>query len=327
MRNTARDGQSQRSFIPQWRVAAGGMILAVFAITIPSAASAQAITITATPDSRKPLELSDHVRMTLAIEGLAPLSVEFAKSVQRGLPPEAALLAEESSRNWTIRAIGKPSTQTLANGREKWSQEFRLDPYVPGEWYVKFAPVKVNGRELEVPGIALTVNPTKATEPQNDTGIESLPPLPPTPSGFPAILWWGLALAVVVAGAIVLWRWRSASPPVSPAEWAIAAFAKLERDGVGGAALVERVADVLREFIERRFGIPATRFTTHELLAAAEEQPVWSIEETDALKGILDRCDRTKFAGDIPDDDGCRSLLAAGRNWIDRICAADAGPR
>ena len=89
--------------------------------------------------------------------------------------------------------------------------------------------------------------------------------------------------------------------------------------------LVERVAAIVREFIDRRFGIPAPRLTTPELLAATEKasRPV---EETDALRGILDFCDRAKFAGDIPDDDGCRSLLARSRDWVDNVCAADARP-
>ena len=108
-----------------------------------------------------------------------------------------------------------------------------------------------------------------------------------------------------------------------PAEWAAAAFDRLERDGAAGAALVEGVAAVVRGFVERRFGIPAPKLTTQELLAAAVAGG-WPVEQTEPLRALLDECDRAKFAGDVPDDDGCRGLLARGRDWVHGV---DPDPR
>ena len=295
----------------------------LFLVVIPGFTPAQEVIVSATHNQQGPLQLSDHVVVTLTVEGPAPLFVELPKPAEPGLPPESALLVEESSRSWGVRFIGKPTKTDLHNGREKWVQGIWLEPFVDGDWLVKFAPLRVNGREVEGPGVALSVEKSKVKDPHDTTGIEKLPPLVPGRTSL-AVLWWvagGLGAAVV---ALVAWLLRSRPAPITPAAWAAAAFARL--DGFVGAALVARVADVLREFVERRFGIPATKFTTPELLAAAEQQAVWSVEETDALRRILDRCDRSKFAGDVPDDDGCRRLLAAGRDWVDQVCAARAGP-
>jgi hypothetical protein len=296
-------------------------------LLLPAPASAQGVTVTATHAQKKPLALSDHVRVKLTVEGPAPLSVELPQPTQPGRPAESALLVLESSEKWGIQFVGKPQKADVGNGRERWVQEFRLDPFEPGDWYVRFAPLKVNGREVEGPGVALSVVPTKVTEPQKATGIETLPPPQTIPRTTPAILWVAVGALAATAVVGVVWRLRRRPAPVTPAAWAAAVFDHLARERLSGPALLARVADVLREFVERRFGIPATKFTTHELLAAANEQAVWSVEETDSLRAILDRCDRAKFAGDVPDDDGCRGLLVAGREWVDHVSAADAGPR
>jgi hypothetical protein len=293
-------------------------VISVFVLLLPSVAFAQDVNLALMPAELKPIRLSEFINVTLTIEGPAPLRVELPKP----------LLVPEADRDWKIQPSGTATVTALAGQREKWSQTFRLDPYVPGDMYVQFAPVKVNGRENIGPGVTVKVNTTiseaKPEAARPVTTIEELPvpPVRPSDSPWPWIL---PAAALVVILAVALWQLRRKPPLVSPTEWAAAAFARLERDGVSGAALVERVAAILREFIDRRFGIPAPRLTTPELLAATE-QTIRPVEETDALRGILDRCDRAKFAGDIPDDSGCRDLLTRSREWVHHISAADAEP-
>ena len=123
----------------------------------------------------------------------------------------------------------------------------------------------------------------------------------------------------LVVVAFIAWRFRRPSRPLPPREWAELAFAKLEREDVGGAELVTAVAAIVRGFIERKFGIPAPKLTTEELLTATE-QAAWPLEQADSLRQLLEECDRAKFAGDIPDADGCRRLLERGREWVDIVC-------
>ncbi len=288
----------------------------LFMLTLGTAASAQDATFTT---DRKDLRLSESLRATLTIEGTAPLQVELPKQ----------LLDPISDRDWKIQPVGTPSVTPIGDNRERWTQTFRLDPYVPGNAMpVIFAAVKVNGREV-LPGgfevkVITTVIEAKAENAKPVTGIEEVPPpVIDTPTSLP-LWWWVGGFVTGISTVVLISRWRRKPLPIPPLEWALAALADLEGRGVPDMEIVERAAEILREFIERRYGIPATKLTTSELLSTATKP--WSIEQTDALGTILDGCDRAKFAGDIPDDGGCRSLLARCRQWVHDVSPALAGP-
>lgn len=289
------------------------MVFALVAILFfPSFSRAQTPTpIALASIDQKRIQLSESVRIQVVFAGPAPLRVEMPKQ----------LLAPDSDRDWKIQPLGLPTIIPLIGflGWECWVQSFRLDPYVIGNALpIEFAPVKVNGKEVAPTGFEVTVLST-VSDPKPDsarpvTGIEQLPP--PTIVETPSPIWWALVGVVIVAVATVAWRLRHRPKPVLPGEWATAAFNRLEN--LSREALVDGVATVIRGYIDRRFGIPAPKLTTTELLIAAE-QAGWPVEETDPLRGLLEICDRAKFAGDIPDDDGCRNLLAGGRDWVNHV--------
>src|SRR5256885_488445 len=80
------------------------------------------------------------------------------------------------------------------------------------------------------------------------------------------------AAGVLPAAAAALVRGKGKPPPPTPAEWAGRELAKLERELAAGsvapATAADRLAEVVRVFVERRYGAPATRLTTAELAAA-----------------------------------------------------------
>jgi hypothetical protein len=271
---------------------------------------AQPPAITATAKSDKTtVRLSASIRVTLTVEGPAPLRVEVPKH----------LLVPESDRDWKVQAVGSPAVTPAGAGRERWEHVYRLDPFADKTLRVEFAPLKVNGREVKPDGFNVEVTTTAEAKEETArpvTPIEELPP-PPPPTTSSLVWWWVASTLLMVVVAAVAWRVRRQPKPVPPREWAGAAFDRLEQN-TAGAALVEGVAAVVRGFIDRRFGIPATKLTTAELLAAAE-QAGWPVEQTDPLRLLLDDCDRAKFAGDVPDDDGCRDLLARGREWVNLV--------
>src|SRR5262249_2045060 len=156
-------------------------------------------------------------------------------------------------------------------GRERWSQVYRLDPFVRGEALSgAFAPVKGNGQEGTPAGFTVagsaTVPQAEAGAARAGAGIEEVPPPPIYNKGALAPWWWAGGGGVGLGAGVTAGRFRRTPPPAPPRAWALAAFARLERDGVWGEVLVERVAAIVREFIDRRFGIPAPKLTTAELL-------------------------------------------------------------
>ena len=261
----------------------------------------------AVPD-RTAVTLSQTVRVTLTLEGPAPLLVKL---------PEQ-LLTADANVAWRIRPdppAGKAAVRAVANGREEWRQVFRLDPFDEGALLVSFNPVAVNGQPVTWPPVAVTVTKTvgEATAARPVTPLEDAPPPPELPPRGPVPVWVIVAFgSSCLAALVVVWARSRKAKPVPPAEWALAALAKLE---AGGAETVERVAAILRAFVERRFAIPATQLTTAELSAAAGEQE-WPTDRADPLRALLDACDRAKFAGDVPDDDECRRLVRRAVDWV-----------
>jgi hypothetical protein len=314
--------------LPGRVIVLGALAFAWLVLAFPALAQLPAITATATHHQKRPLELSDTLRVVLTIEGPTPLRVEFAnKRLTSGREIEQ-YLADESNRDWKIAPVGTATKSPLGNDRERWVQEFLLEPYVAhSTMTILFAPITVNGRVIPGPGCDVTVNPpaieAKPSAAMTITGIEELPPTPP-PAGSSTRWIWAAVVIVLALAAAIVWRTQRRPKPLPPREWAVAALDRLERTGISGSALAEGVADTLRGLIDRRFGIPATRLTTEELLVAAE-QAAWSVKQTDPLRRLLEECDRAKFAGDIPNDEGCRGLLARAREWVDLV-SPDARP-
>jgi hypothetical protein len=263
---------------------------------------------------RNSISLSERVQVTLSLEGPSPLRIEL---------PEP-LLSAESSVLWRIRP-GKESAiiEKLPGDRERWSRMYRLDPYSPGDpLQLSFAPAKVNGEEVDWPMLAVRVQTSiselKAENARPITGIEELPP--PAPTSGTYLSWTILAvcgLLLLVAGTLAArWRSRKQQRILSADEWAKGALDQVERDiaaeSVQVVLLADRVANIVREFISRRFGWPALHLTTVELLTKAELAN-WPSQSVASLADLLGHCDRAKFAGEAPD---IRELVALAQAWV-----------
>ncbi|MBN9119692.1 MAG: hypothetical protein J0I06_11140 [Planctomycetes bacterium] len=268
--------------------------------------------------------LSGWMRVTLVLEGPKPLRVEL---------PDP-LLTADANGVWRIRPDGPAELAPAGNGRERWRRAYRLTPYPPpagdpaGKRVVSFNPVTVSGRPVTWPPIEVEVTKSVGdltTPPRAPVGVEDPPdPIRPPPEPSP-IPWIAAAAGLVLAAAliVVLVRKRRAKP-VPPHERALSALTQLLAANDLGAEASERVAAVLRRFVEQRLALPATKLTTTELLSAARAQG-WPVEQADALGTILDECDRAKFAGDVPDDDGCRRLVRLAVDWVHDV-GRPAGP-
>jgi len=230
------------------------------------------------PD-RTTLRLSDSLRLEIAIEGPAPLRVEMPKE----------WLADASAGLWKMQSLGPPSLQEIPMG-QRWSQAFRLDPYVPGTPVpLIFVPVKVNDREVNLPSFSIEVTTSvvrvNVDEARPITGMESPPPrpVPPSTNHAPAI---AVVSAMVALLVVLFWRRRSrAIPEPSASERSLNLLRQLEPTREGFA---DTLAELLREWLESQ-GLPAKSHTVAEL------RPGNSGFEP--ILAILDRCDLSKFSG------------------------------
>jgi len=244
--------------------------------------------------SRTELRLSESLRAEVRISGPAPLRLDLPKE----------WLAESSPAVWKIEPLGSPRLTDAPGGVQQWSQSFRLDPYLPGASVpLAFSPAIVNGQEVHFPSFSIAVT-TSITNPKVEdarpiTGIETLPPEPARPqlSGEP----WQYAVVTLFLAIMVYRLFRRQKPKLqpepSPSEWFHRELAKLN---AGDANFAEAMAAIIRGYLRREHGIPAEARTVAELRAT---QP-----QLESMLSILDRCDRSKFAGEKLSGEECEEM-------------------
>jgi hypothetical protein len=254
-------------------------------------------TVTVAP---APVALIGEVRLTLTIEGEAPLTVE---------PVTLPTLP-----GWRVRGREEPTVDEPAGGRQRWQQSFRLTPDRPGELPLPPPVVRVRagGREtpvdiawepLAVP-VTTSLPRVDLDEARGVTGPELIPPPPPS-----AVRNWLIAAAVgVCLGVLLLLAWRRLHrpqpvPEPPPAEWAFAALTRLDGRDPTDPAAADELADLLRGFLTRRYLPAAAGKTTAELLALLRQSPL-APEAVAGWRALLERCDLARFAqlGFAPDE-------------------------
>jgi hypothetical protein len=142
-------------------------------------------------------------------------------------------------------------------------------------------------------------------------------------------IWWFVGAGILLLALIgyVIWRKTRRKPvPVAPPpppepihEKALRLLAALETEGLWQKGEVKeyyvRLTDILRIYIEERFGIPAMERTTDELTAAAQTHKELAFQ-TERLHGILATADMAKFARAQPTPAAHISTLQAAKELI-----------
>jgi hypothetical protein len=258
------------------------------------------------------IRLSGEVKLTLTVEGPGPLGVTVPKPFLT------------KANVWRVREDGLPVREVLPNGREKWSQVFRLSPLVPGEPKVPLGPLTVRpGGEQDLviewksePAVRVVTNiesPTPdALRPATD--IEHLPPPPNIERGPPRWLFAivPVLLALAAVGLFLGKRKRPAGAP-RDAAWA-------GRELAAGDLTADRCAAVLRQYLAYRFGVPAETRTTPELAAGLRADGRLPDEVVGEWQAFLDECDAARFSGTAANvaglADRARALVAEAEDQV-----------
>ena len=111
----------------------------------------------------------------------------------------------------------------------------------------------------------------------------------------------GLAVAIGAGAGLVLWLRRAEERArITAFDRAVSRLERLRREGLPDAAHQDawyvELSDIVRRYIEARFGLRAPELTTEEFLAQARRSPELSKPHGDLLSAFLERCDRVKFA-------------------------------
>jgi hypothetical protein len=305
-------------------------------------ASSKAKPVTRTAE-RGPVSLTvtcDKDEITIAERLGLTIAVEAADGVDATLPQFGQKLSEFQIRNFKDRSA------VPVDGKRRWEQDYDLDIFLSGDYTIPAITVSfVDHRPADRDSSAEPIKGELSTEPipikvtsllagQFDpTKFRDIKGPVPLPAARTWIwLWWtGGGLLVIVAVVSVVWlirRWRRPGrvPAIPPHEWA---FDQLR--ALIDAQLVEqgqvqefyyRLSEIVRVYIELRFGLMAPERTTEEFLIEAHASPALSAEHKRRLADFLQACDLVKFARYAPATDEVEQVFNAARDFIDQTAVS-----
>lgn len=146
----------------------------------------------------------------------------------------------------------------------------------------------------------------------------------------------GLALLAGLGAAGFWWTRRrrggkdhAVPPPLPPQELAYRQLQEILDDGLldQGAFkdLFSRISDVIRLYMENRFGLHAPKLTTEEFLATLHGRSPFTPEQQHLLDEFLKRCDLVKFAADSVTREEAERHIEACRAFIDATRSEPGG--
>ena len=154
-----------------------------------------------------------------------------------------------------------------------------------------------------------------------------------------ALLPWLVGMPLLAG--IVFWLWRRArgrkpdsilapaEPPRPAHEIAYEALRTLEAERLPDKGEIKtfhiRASDIVRAYVEGRFGVDALEMTTREVLDGLRSHAVDEAVLSD-FRRLLERCDLVKFAKDRPALDRCREVIPMGRSLVDCTRMVVASP-
>jgi hypothetical protein len=145
--------------------------------------------------------------------------------------------------------------------------------------------------------------------PEDAADIRDVKP-PRRSSGWIRWLWIGGAALALAAALFAWWWWRrrkreaQQAPALLPHELALRELDRLRRTDFSSLAELRRyyfeISEVLRRYVEARFGLNATDLTTEEILARSSELRDLAGAQSISLREFLVATDRVKYAAMVP---------------------------
>ncbi|MDX9979052.1 MAG: hypothetical protein RBU25_03295 [Lentisphaeria bacterium] len=246
---------------------------------------------------------------------------------------------EEKLGPFTVAGTENLPPALADGGRVRHGRSYLLEPFLPGDYTIPPLTVQVREKgttgepEALASGEFTVAVVSELPADQQDRDIHDIEHSLLPPPGYGAALW-SLLAAVLLAGLFFLLRRRrtrlpaAAAPPLPAHERAYAELRRLLAE-----KLVERgflkefyqsVSDILRRYLEHRFGLRAPERTTEEFLAELTATDTLNAAQKALLGQFLQHCDLVKFAALEPGGEDIERTLAACRSVIDQTREGDA---
>ena len=319
----------------------GGCALLVAALLAAGCRHPEAKTGDAAQDAKPPVAASATVDRAVATTGdliTYRVTVEHDPGYQVDLPEPGADIA-----GFRIVDLGRDKPKTV-DGRVVEQRWYKLRADLVGSYVLP--PVTVHyAKKGEKPGAAPAANgkgeDAGSTVETSEIFVEVESVLPAggaakdihdikplekiaerPPWLIPGVV--ALGALALVAAALLWWRRRRrapAAPPRPAHEIAFAALDALRRTDFSDLAAVRRyyfaISEVVRAYVEGRFGLNATDLTSEEIRAALPALTGLDAGEAERLTRFLTVTDGVKFAARVPDEEEIRAVYEDALSFVE----------
>ena len=202
-------------------------------------------------------------------------------------------------------------------GRRIESVEYTISTFTVGEFEIPAYPI-VYFSQADTTKRLLATNPIKITvesmKPSESGDIRDVKPPLPIPFDWKRlVIWIAGGLVLIGAGLWAFLRFRKkrsggsgtddGKPLRPPHETAFEALEKLRAEQLIEKGEIKAyytaIADIIRIYIEGRYGVPATQLTTTELIRDLRYS---AGEHTSRFGSLFEACDLVKFAKHVPSE-------------------------
>lgn len=265
------------------------------------------------------LELAiDRESLTTAQSALLRLEVESEESDSVQFPD-----SQDGFGDFAVVRDEALPTRMLDDGRVARGREYILQPFLPGDYELPPLEVTLNGSiKLSTEPVDLVVE--SVLEDEESPELRDIT----EPFDIPVPWWWWAALGVSLAAALagLAWWWKrrklamSVPRPVPPHEAALGSLDALLAENLISEGRYQlfflRLSDIVRHYVEERFGLRAPEQTTEEFLVEMAAAPVIRKDHQRLLRGFLQQADMVKFAKFVPAEDEVGGAVDAARRFI-----------
>ncbi|MCC6156726.1 MAG: hypothetical protein IT350_01650 [Deltaproteobacteria bacterium] len=242
---------------------------------------------------------------------------------------------EENLGDLVVREQLGVDLQTLPDGRSQRTEGYVITSYLVGKYKLPPPAVRFTnaaGAELVLDAEPIILN-VRSVTPDDATDIRDIKPPRAVPRDLRQVGMYAAiafaAIASIIAG-IVAWRHfrrkpEPETPPLPAHEHALARlaaareFPRATHDEI--KAYYVEISAALREYLDRRFAVPAPLLTTYQLrdaLRGRTQMPAGDgAAHFGALFDVLDTADFVKFAKFDPDADGQNADLDSAIRFVE----------
>lgn len=275
---------------------------------------AQSFTVNSELDSAS-IQIGEQARLRLTVAQPTNLEVSIP------------ILSDTITRGIEIVEVLKADTISLGNDRIEVNYDYLITSFDSGFYFIPTYAYAAAGDTLYTQPLGLSVT-TVSVNPTTDD-IKDIKPIMSAPFYWSELFTWvgyGM-LALLLLGVIVLLLMKfvfkkkvpfiseTPEPVIPPHIVALTRLEEIKAEKVwqsgNSKAFYTELTDVLRVYLDGRFGINAMEMTSDEILALVKKEPGLN-EVRAALKDLLTLADLVKFAKMIPlENENEASLLIA----------------